>query len=167
MCLVISDSLSTPWMVAHQASLSMKFPRQKYWSALPFLFPGDLPHLGGGGVLPPTSTTWEDSLAQSACLTRGFPGSASGTEPACQCKRWIGLKRISTHLLNKGKVVIFFLLIFLRIKRTESINPFQINFYTSSKLCISLWPSQNTWVQSLLCYRTLCWWEDENSFTFF
>ena len=44
--------------------------------------------------------------------------------------------------------MIFFLLIFLRIKRTESINPFQINFYTSSKLCISLWPSQNTWVQS-------------------
>ena len=30
----------------HQDSLSMEFPRQEYWSRLPFPFPGDLPHLG-------------------------------------------------------------------------------------------------------------------------
>ena len=34
----------TPWTVAHQASLSMGFPRQKYWSRLPFPIPGDLPN---------------------------------------------------------------------------------------------------------------------------
>ena len=28
----------TPWTVVHQASLSMGFPRQEYWSALPFSF---------------------------------------------------------------------------------------------------------------------------------
>ena len=33
---VISDS-ATPWTVAHQAPLSMKFSRQEYWSGLPFL----------------------------------------------------------------------------------------------------------------------------------
>ena len=33
---------ATPWSVGHQAPLSMEFPRQKYWSGLPFLFPGDL-----------------------------------------------------------------------------------------------------------------------------
>ena len=33
----------TPWPVAHQAPLSMRFPRQEYWSELPFLPPGDLP----------------------------------------------------------------------------------------------------------------------------
>ena len=38
---VVSDS-ETPWTVAHQAPLSMEFSRQKYWSGLPFLFPGDL-----------------------------------------------------------------------------------------------------------------------------
>ena len=27
---------STPWTVAHQASMSMGFSRQKYWSGLPF-----------------------------------------------------------------------------------------------------------------------------------
>ena len=32
----------TPWTVAHQAPLSMGFPRQKYWSGLPFPSPGDL-----------------------------------------------------------------------------------------------------------------------------
>ena len=30
------------WTVARQAPLSMGFPRQEYWSGLPFPFPGDL-----------------------------------------------------------------------------------------------------------------------------
>ena len=34
---------STPWTTAHQAPLSMGFPRQGYWSGLPFPSPGDLP----------------------------------------------------------------------------------------------------------------------------
>ena len=37
---------ATLWTVAHQASLSMEFSRQEYWCGLPFLTPGDLPHLG-------------------------------------------------------------------------------------------------------------------------
>ena len=32
---------ATPWTVAHQAPLSMGFPRQEYWSGLPFPTPGD------------------------------------------------------------------------------------------------------------------------------
>ena len=36
----------TPWTVIHQAPLSMGFPRQEYWSGLPFPSPGDLPHPG-------------------------------------------------------------------------------------------------------------------------
>ena len=36
----------TPWTVACQASLSMGFPRWKYWSGLPFPSPGDLPDPG-------------------------------------------------------------------------------------------------------------------------
>ena len=35
----------TPLTVAHQALLSMGFPRQEYWSGLPFSSPGDLPDL--------------------------------------------------------------------------------------------------------------------------
>ena len=39
-------TLATPWTVAHQASLSIRFSRQEYWSGLPFPSPGDLPNPG-------------------------------------------------------------------------------------------------------------------------
>ena len=35
-----------PWAVACQAPLFMGFPRQEYWSGLPFPSPGDLPNSG-------------------------------------------------------------------------------------------------------------------------
>ena len=37
---------ATPWIVAYQASPSMGFSRQKYWSGLPFPPPGDFPDPG-------------------------------------------------------------------------------------------------------------------------
>ena len=37
---------TTPWTVAHQALLSMGFPKQEYCSGLPFPTPGDLPDSG-------------------------------------------------------------------------------------------------------------------------
>ena len=49
---VVVQSLSrvqlfaTSWTVAHQAPLSMGFPRQEYRSGLPFPSQGDLPDLG-------------------------------------------------------------------------------------------------------------------------
>ena len=42
----MSDSFETPWTVAHQASLSMGYPREKYWNRLPFPSPGHLPDSG-------------------------------------------------------------------------------------------------------------------------
>ena len=44
--LLVSDSFKTLWTVAHQTPLSMRFPRQEYWSGLSFLSPGDLPSPG-------------------------------------------------------------------------------------------------------------------------
>ena len=38
--------VGTPWTVARQAPLSMGFPRQEYWSGLPFSSPGNLPTSG-------------------------------------------------------------------------------------------------------------------------
>jgi len=35
-----------PWTVVCHAPLSMGFPRQEYWSGLPFPSPGDLPNPG-------------------------------------------------------------------------------------------------------------------------
>ena len=51
----MSDSFVTPWTVALQASLSMGFPRQEYWSGLPFLSPGNLPD-PGIKPMPPESS---------------------------------------------------------------------------------------------------------------
>ena len=39
-------TLATPWTVAHQAPLSIKFSRHEYWSRLPIPSPGDLPDPG-------------------------------------------------------------------------------------------------------------------------
>ena len=58
--------------VALQSPLSMGFPRQEYWSGLPFTSPGDLPNPGiepvslafpasAGGVFT-AGATWEAPL---------------------------------------------------------------------------------------------------------
>ena len=52
-CLVARScpTLETPWTVAHQALQSVGFPREEYWSGLPFPSPGDLSNPG----IKPTS----------------------------------------------------------------------------------------------------------------
>ena len=57
--------LANPWTVAHEASASMAFSRQKYWSGLPFPMPGDLPDPG----IKPTSHA-------SPALAGSFPTTA-------------------------------------------------------------------------------------------
>ena len=58
----------TPWIVVHQAPLSMGFLRQEYWRGMPFPTAGDLPNPGIEPIsfVSPafvgrlyTSTTWE------------------------------------------------------------------------------------------------------------
>ena len=56
---VTSDSSTTPQTVAHQAPLSVGFPRQEYWSGLPCRFPGNLPN---PGIEPRSPTLRADSL---------------------------------------------------------------------------------------------------------
>ena len=49
LCVLVTQSsrlFATPWTAAHQASLSMRFSRQAYWSGLPFPSPGDIPDPG-------------------------------------------------------------------------------------------------------------------------
>ena len=43
---VEKGTVDKPFFVARQAPLSMGFPRQEYWSRLPFPSPGDLPDPG-------------------------------------------------------------------------------------------------------------------------
>ena len=50
---------ATPWTVAFQASLSMGFSRQGYWSGLPFPSAGGLPN---PGIEPGSPTLQANSL---------------------------------------------------------------------------------------------------------
>ena len=45
----MSDSFTTPWTVDHQVPLSMEFPKQEYWSGLPFPSPR---YLSDPGIKP-------------------------------------------------------------------------------------------------------------------
>ena len=69
--------------VAHQASLSVRFSRQEYWSGLPCSPPGDHPNSGieptslmsltlAGGFFA-TSTTWEAPVVICACMQFHLP----------------------------------------------------------------------------------------------
>ena len=62
--------LSSPWTVAHQASLSMQFSRQECWSGLPFPPPGDLPDPGIEPMSPASPSLQANSLPLSH---RGSP----------------------------------------------------------------------------------------------
>ena len=66
---VVSNS-ATLWTVACQAPLFMGFPRQEYWSGVPFPSPGDLPNPG----------TEPTSLASPA-LAGGFLTTAPPGKP--------------------------------------------------------------------------------------
>ena len=88
-CLFVVQSFShvqllymnySPWFIACQAPLSMRFPRQKYWNGLPFSSPGDLPDPG----MDPTS-----SVLQANSLPLSHQGSSK--------KYTVGSSKISTQ----------------------------------------------------------------------
>ena len=61
----------TPWTLACQSPLSMRFSRQEHWSGLPFPPPGDLPDPG----IEPASLV--SPALQLACLPTDLLGSHS------------------------------------------------------------------------------------------
>ena len=70
-CCLVAKSYPTlfviPWTIALQAPLPMGFPKQEYWSGLPFPFPGDL--------LDPGVKSKSSALA-GGFLTTELPGKA-------------------------------------------------------------------------------------------
>ena len=62
-------TLCNPWIVAHQAPLSMELSRQKYWSGLSFPSPGDLPK---SEIEHKSPTFQEDSLPSEPSGKPGF-----------------------------------------------------------------------------------------------
>ena len=68
----------TPWTVAHQASLSMEFPRQECWRGLPFPLPGDLPD----PKIEPGSPVFPSKPSRKPCFL--LLGS-----PSPDTRRWV------------------------------------------------------------------------------
>ena len=54
--------LVSPWMIAHQAPLSMEFPWREYWSGLPCPCPVDIPNLRTEPMSPASPALEADSL---------------------------------------------------------------------------------------------------------
>ena len=59
-------------------SSSMGFPRQEYWSRLPFSFPGDLPD---SGVEPTSPALQADSLPSQPLGKSPFPSPGDLPDP--------------------------------------------------------------------------------------
>ena len=55
---VMSSSFCNSMTAAHQAPLSVGFPRQEYWSGLPFPSPGDLPNTRIKPMSPAYRHSW-------------------------------------------------------------------------------------------------------------
>ena len=85
---------ATPWTVARQAPLSVGFPRQEYWSGLPFPPQGDLPDPGIKPV----------SLMSPALAGRFFSTSAiwGAEETILVDFNPLLLQVIGTHLEKSG-----------------------------------------------------------------
>ena len=96
----------TPWTAAHQAPLSMEFPRHKYWSLLPFPSPGDLPDPGIKPCLPPCRQILYH-LCYQGCLWKGWgrgvsemiprPGKLQWSSLGQQRHEWVGLSPLSAQ----------------------------------------------------------------------
>ena len=71
---------ATPWTVAYQASLSLGFSRQEYWSGLPFPSLGDLPD---PGIEPGSPALQADAYPLS------HQGSPQILKQLCRGKNWV------------------------------------------------------------------------------
>ena len=98
---------ATPWTVARQGPLSMEFPRQEYWSGLPFPSPGGIPD---PGIKPmsPVSPAWAGGSlplyhlgSQWVCVLNGF--STPLLSAISLSKEKLGSSCTSYRLEMKGK----------------------------------------------------------------
>ena len=126
---------ATPWTLAHQAPLSVGFPRQEYWSGLPFPPPGDLPNSGteptslefpalAGGFLTTTPpgkakielydqqiTGWKPNPSDNSAPWRLFP-SPTGQAICCLSGSKIHLEHCSLPLYFYSRIQSLLLLLF-------------------------------------------------------
>ena len=90
--------------IAHHAPLSLGFPRQEYWSALPFPSPGDLPDPGIESISPVLAGgffTTEPPGKVDACGKGLFPingGCAAPREISQMYMGWLERARLTARV---------------------------------------------------------------------
>ena len=100
---------ATPWAVSCQASLSMEFSRQEYWSGLPLPSPENLPYPGKVGIkaVSPTSPSlaggrlsnsdtccfWATAFQKGVLSLFELPSCRSQGKWKCQGSKNSGLQR--------------------------------------------------------------------------
>ena len=95
----------TPWIVSHQAPLSMGFSRQEYWSRLPFPSPGDLSNPG----IKPASPALADRFFTTEPPVATFFQKKEKSKTAAKCPHYWALPlrsaalqtQVETHLSIK------------------------------------------------------------------
>ena len=92
-----SDSFVTPLTAVRQAPVSMGFPKQKYWSGLPFPSPGALPNTG---IKPWSPVLQASSYIAGGFFTNGATGETTFSLLEPGQKQW-GLE--TAHLLRKAQ----------------------------------------------------------------
>ena len=128
---------ATPWIVTCQAPLSMSFPRQEYWSGLPFPSPGYLPHL----VIEATSLS-------SPALAGGF----FTDEPPGNVYLGTGCKSLLSDTLYSS-TQLKFTPRFPRCPQVSSLKYFlfSVNLQLSEH---TQWPLRKCFIRFLLCSIT-------------
>ena len=81
---MLSNSFLTPWTVACQVPLFMGFPRQEYWSGLPFPFPGNL----SDPVIEPMSAALAGGFATTETPGRPYFHILTGLGGLRRWLRW-------------------------------------------------------------------------------
>ena len=97
-CSVISESVVTPQIVAHQAPLSMEFSRQEYWSGLPFLSQRNCPD---SGIELCSPTLQADSLLSEPPEKPSHWGTCVYLSLGCWCPLKLLAEGSKTVLLKK------------------------------------------------------------------
>ena len=87
---------ATPQTVTHQASLSMGFSRQEYWSRLPFPLPRDLPNSGIKPTFHAAPALKADSLTLSH---QRSPALSIYGYKYCKCNMYITYYKCNMHII--------------------------------------------------------------------
>ena len=102
---------ASPWTVARQAPLSMRFSKQDHWSGLPFPSPGNLRDPGTepvsltspalAGRFFTTSAAWMSRMKVLSYLVSQKPGLASSRTPFLGCQQELSQPEVAGLLVDK------------------------------------------------------------------